>query len=356
MPILVTRKANPQVRVLALDSDEADGTPTLFKDEISFRIGSKGKGQPLFGRAKESQRVGLDSGEIRIADLNGDGLDELVAFTDNRAAPPADRATKPRVFAGHPAGSAGSGPMSPRRAPTRTDAHSPASTSWRRASVWAFTVVSSLTVCMSPIATVQAQAETAIVGSVRDADTDEPIVGAWIFETERQTHSGADVARVGRARATRSDADGRFSFARSADGLWNFLFGRRPQRRYVFYDPGYGLVRVRVGDDGRTVTVRPSLRDAHLRQADAVMFCNQTREDEMSRTLREVACPPSRVKNFPDGSPRAVGAVDERGRRDGPWTFFRADGSVIARGEYRGGGAIGKWHFERKRSLPSNQD
>ncbi|HIF93949.1 MAG TPA: VCBS repeat-containing protein [Myxococcales bacterium] len=121
MRILVTRKAKTQVRVLVLDPDSLDGTRTIFKDEfsfslnfgdssmsglipsigdwngdgvqdmfvargedeISFRIGSSESGEPVFGKAKGRQAVGLDSGESRIADLNGDGLDDIIAFTDN---------------------------------------------------------------------------------------------------------------------------------------------------------------------------------------------------------------------------------------------------------------------------------
>ncbi len=126
MRILVTRKAKTQIRVLALDPESPDGTRTIFEDEfsfrlnfgdssmsglvpslgdwngdgiqdlfvakgddeISFRIGSTKEGEDLFGRAKGRQRVGLDSGESRITDLNGDGLDDIVAFTDNDADQP----------------------------------------------------------------------------------------------------------------------------------------------------------------------------------------------------------------------------------------------------------------------------
>ncbi len=232
--------------------------------------------------------------------------------------------------------------------PTRSFRH--------RRAVRIFVIASSLGLFISLVSGAEAEVGDSIVGSVRDADTDEPIEGAWIFETERRTRSGADVARVAGSRATRSDAAGRFSFEHSAEGFWSFLFRRRPERRYVFYDPSYGLMRVRAGNDGQTVKMRPSLRDAHLRQADALAFCNRTDEDEMSRTMRELACPPSRAERFQDGSPRATGDVDEQGRRDGPWTFFRADGSVIARGVYRAGGAVGVWHFEPANSTSSNQD
>ena len=63
-----------------------DGVQDLYvprsDDEIGFRLGSKTEGEPLFGRTKHGQPVPLQSGESRVADLNGDGLDEIVAFTD----------------------------------------------------------------------------------------------------------------------------------------------------------------------------------------------------------------------------------------------------------------------------------
>jgi hypothetical protein len=120
MRILLTRKAKTTVRVLVLDPESPDGTRTLFEDEfsfrlnfgdmsmsglvpsvgdwngdgvkdmfvargndeISFRIGSSKPGEPLFGRSTGRQAVGLDSGESRTADLNGDGLDDIIAFSD----------------------------------------------------------------------------------------------------------------------------------------------------------------------------------------------------------------------------------------------------------------------------------
>lgn len=120
MRILVTRTAKTKVRLLVLDSEATGGTRTLFEDEftfslnfgdsslrglipsigdwngdgiqdmfvargaseITFRMGSLDDDDPLFGRARGRQPVGLESGESRIADLNGDGLDDIVAFTD----------------------------------------------------------------------------------------------------------------------------------------------------------------------------------------------------------------------------------------------------------------------------------
>ncbi len=118
--VLVTRSAQTRLRVLVLDPESPDGTRTVFEDdfsfrldfgdgrisglvpslgdwngdgiqdlfisrgddEIGFRLGSVTAGKPLFGRAIGRQNVPLPSGESRIADLDGDGLDEIVAFND----------------------------------------------------------------------------------------------------------------------------------------------------------------------------------------------------------------------------------------------------------------------------------
>lgn len=124
--ILVTRKAETRFRVLVLDPKVPDGIRTIFEDEFSFglnfadasvsglipslgdwngdgvkdlmlarsddeigfRLGSKQRGEPVFGRTIKNQRVPLESGETRVADLNGDGLDEIVAFTDKDPSKP----------------------------------------------------------------------------------------------------------------------------------------------------------------------------------------------------------------------------------------------------------------------------
>jgi len=210
--------------------------------------------------------------------------------------------------------------------------------------------------CMALAPNLAANADELVHGSAYDQDTNEPIEGAWIFETERRPRAASDVERLGRVRMTRSDARGRFSFDERAIGFWDRLLGRYDEPNYAFYHPSYGLLRVRATDTGQRVTLRPTLRDAHLRQADASAFCNQVATDEMSRKMREVACPPHRVERFEGGSPRATGSLDDRGRRHGPWTFFRVDGSVIAWGEYRNGGAIGAWRYEPADSTTPNQD
>ena len=117
---LLTRRAETRVRVLRLDPTAPDGTRAIFEDdfsfrldfgessvaglvpnlgdwngdgikdfyvprgsdEISFRMGSKEPGEAIFGARIERVEVPLPGGESRIADLDGDGLDEIIAFND----------------------------------------------------------------------------------------------------------------------------------------------------------------------------------------------------------------------------------------------------------------------------------
>jgi hypothetical protein len=118
--ILTTRRAEVVMRVLVLDPESPNGTRMIFEDdlsfrldfgdarvlglvpslgdwngdgvqdlylarsddEIGFRLGSRDPGQPLFGRLIGRQPVALENGQSRVVDLNGDGLDDIVAFTD----------------------------------------------------------------------------------------------------------------------------------------------------------------------------------------------------------------------------------------------------------------------------------
>jgi len=206
---------------------------------------------------------------------------------------------------------------------------------------WRGIVLATLTLALACTPIEQAIAGDSISGSALDADTNEPIVGAWVFEALRDPGHGADVFRVESAEITRTDADGRFSF----DGRRS-LFGERYPPLYQLYHPSYGLIRGRADGEARTVDFRASLRDSHLRRADATAFCNARADDAMTAKMKSIACPPVRALRFEDGSPTATGALDEKGRRVGEWTFFREDGSTIARGYYAAGAATGTWHFE----------
>ena len=61
-----------------------DGVQDLYeakgKDAIAFRLGAAPGAGPLFGRATGKQPLPLASGEARVADLDGDGLDDLATF------------------------------------------------------------------------------------------------------------------------------------------------------------------------------------------------------------------------------------------------------------------------------------
>jgi hypothetical protein len=118
--ILTTRKAETTLRLFTLDAESEGGLRLVFEDdfsfgldfgearfaglvpslgdwngdgildfhvtrsksEIAFRMGSDAPGEPTFGGRTGRQPMPLANGESRIADLDGDGLDEIIAFTD----------------------------------------------------------------------------------------------------------------------------------------------------------------------------------------------------------------------------------------------------------------------------------
>ena len=116
---LLTRRAETTVRILGLDPTAPGGLHEIFEDDFSFRIdfaegaitgllpslgdwngdgvldfylqdgddaitfrmGNRTPGEPLFGSKIETQPIPLTGGQSRIADLDGDGLDEIVAYS-----------------------------------------------------------------------------------------------------------------------------------------------------------------------------------------------------------------------------------------------------------------------------------
>lgn len=115
---LLTRTAETRVRILRLDASAEGGTREIFEDDfaftldfdnggatglvpslgdwngdgvldfyladgddaVTFRMGSKRPGEPIFGRTFGQLEIPLSGGQSRVADLDGDGLDEIVAF------------------------------------------------------------------------------------------------------------------------------------------------------------------------------------------------------------------------------------------------------------------------------------
>ena len=116
---LLTRRAEAQIRLLALDPEAPGGFRVRFEDdlafridladgglrglvpalgdwngdgrldfylprsddEITFRLGAQQPGASLFEPASGRQSVPLAAGQSRAVDLDGDGLDEIVSFT-----------------------------------------------------------------------------------------------------------------------------------------------------------------------------------------------------------------------------------------------------------------------------------
>ena len=189
-----------------------------------------------------------------------------------------------------------------------------------------------------------ARAQEAVSGQAVDLDTGQPIAGAWIFEAVARGSRAADVRHFASVRVARADDAGRFAFT-PRPRSWFSLLRPEPEKRYHFYHPNYGLLWGRAAKAGR-VQIRASLRESHLRQADAAQLCpNRNERDPLREKIHRLACPPADPLSYPDGTPRAVGPYDERARRIGHWTFFRSDGSVVAQGHYDAGAAIGEWSF-----------
>ncbi len=116
--LLLTGNMDVTLRVIQLDASAPDGVRVEFEDElkfkidlasssleglvptlgdwngdgildlfvnkgsksIAFRLGAAPGDGPRFGKATGRQPLPLDSGESRIADLDGDGLDDIIAF------------------------------------------------------------------------------------------------------------------------------------------------------------------------------------------------------------------------------------------------------------------------------------
>jgi hypothetical protein len=140
-------------------------------------------------------------------------------------------------------------------------------------------------------------------GVVRDRDSGAPVQGALVL----QWYHGA--GRMGgprpeyHARATRSDASGRFAFERALAPSLRMWLLRTYGPEYAFHHPRYGLVRgARETADG--LVLEGSTREEPLRASDLEPFCRGERSGEAARLLRE-ACPPHPARPPRPGSPEA---------------------------------------------------
>jgi hypothetical protein len=124
--LLLTRRAETRIRILVLDPESSDGLRVVFEDDLSlqldfgqgsitglvpglgdwngdgvqdlqvprgkgrigFRLGSHQPGEPRLGSVVGEQPMPLRGGLGHGADLDGDGLDELIAFDATDAEAP----------------------------------------------------------------------------------------------------------------------------------------------------------------------------------------------------------------------------------------------------------------------------
>ncbi len=202
-----------------------------------------------------------------------------------------------------------------------------------------------------------AVSNAAILGIAVDRDTGEPIAHAHIFEVIPGEAPRADIRKFDAVRSRQTDNDGTFRFDAESPSMakrfGNWLSPPR-EARFHFYHPTYGLIWGRESKGGQ-VRIEATLRDAHLRQADATGLCLARRvADELREIIREIACPPATPERYENGLSRAEGPTDSKGRRSGQWIFRREDGSIAAIGQYKLGGAVGEWGFHPNPSSDSN--
>jgi len=202
-------------------------------------------------------------------------------------------------------------------------------------------------IVVAAVTSIDAAAEeaTAITGRVVDANTGEPIEGAWVFQVVPADRLVADVRRFERVREAQTDAEGRFRFESEAPSLLDSLLSYfssppRPPRYHTYHD-SYGLLWGRQAAG----TIELSLRDSFLHIQEAMTLCGGRGDDAFHTRVTTLACPPARPDLFPNGKRRAIGDLDKEGRRAGPWQFYREDGSIIAAGQYAGGGPVTNWRY-----------
>lgn len=182
-------------------------------------------------------------------------------------------------------------------------------------------------------------------GRVVDRDTGEPIADATVIEWWRGAGRMGGPQPEVHARVRKSDAEGRFAFESARAPGPRLWFTKTYGPSYSFYHPSYGLEHGGEARAGEDLVLRGSLRDSAARLADLAPYCRGEPEGAGARRLAEAACPQGAHATWPDGAPRVRGETDPQGRRTGIWTFHYEDGSLAARGEYRGGAPVGAWEF-----------
>ncbi len=187
-------------------------------------------------------------------------------------------------------------------------------------------------------------------GYVVDADSGEPIRDALVIQSWRGGGVPGSERPVYHARVARSDRQGAFHFAREAAPSPRMWTLRTYGPELALYHPSYGLVRGGRADAEGRLRLAASLRDSALRIADAESLCHDEEPDAAVQPVAGLACPPGAQARWPDGTPRAEGAFDARGRRTGGWLFRYESGHIAARGRYRRGTPVGVWEFFDRRS------
>jgi hypothetical protein len=178
-----------------------------------------------------------------------------------------------------------------------------------------------------------------------DRDTGEPVRDALVIEWWRGAGRLGGPQPVYHARTARTDAEGRFTLGRALAPSPRMWVLRTYPPSYGFYHPSYGLVRGGEAAPGAERVLAGSLRDSAARLEEVAPLCAGRAREAWERELARAACPLAAHERHASGVARAEGALDERGRRTGVWTFRYEDGRPAARGGYLEGGPAGAWEF-----------
>jgi hypothetical protein len=129
-------------------------------------------------------------------------------------------------------------------------------------------------------------------GRVVDRDTGAPIRDAVVIEWWRGAGRMGGPQPTRHARFARTDASGRFAFARELAPSPRLWLEKTYGPAYGFQHPDYGLVRAGdAGEGSGEVVLEGSTHDAAARRLDLDVLCQSPKREAWEQELARLACP-----------------------------------------------------------------